>query len=440
VRIIPTSLSFATRPFGYWCGSLKYRFEVIASNFHRGRLAIIYDPNGNIGTADVFNTTFNTIIDLEDGRDFTMTFDWQDDKPWLATPSVLDMSFYTTIGPQTYTGNIFSNGVFYVQVVNELVVPDGVSDVQILVSIMAGDDFMVNNTTNQMANYSPYEPQSGVGSLNAFSSATEITPQKENSDESPTEENVTTSVRCDADSRLLVCFGERPTHLRQLLKRFCLHRLQANSASGNKRDVYLFKQMGISRGFSTQGVDQTTLAVPYNYVGMTYMDYFKLGYAAWRGSTRWKIIPTCKTINSLEFQRNASNISSAYTYRFVVSTGLASITVDEYARNGLEYAGSSMAGTAIATYSPNTNLEFEMPYYLNTKFSRTSPVIEGSGDNSLVYLYPAGDTGYLAVQSSSEGSVITGYTFETYTAAGEDFSLHGFTGAPVMYQYSNPSP
>jgi hypothetical protein len=70
-RIIPTALSFASRPFSAWSGTLKYRFQVIASQYHRGRIAIIYDPTGPL-TGDPYNTTFNTIIDLPEGRDFTL--------------------------------------------------------------------------------------------------------------------------------------------------------------------------------------------------------------------------------------------------------------------------------------------------------------------------------------------------------------------------------
>jgi hypothetical protein len=41
-RYWQTPLSFASFPFTYWTGSLRYRFQVVASAFHRGRLAVVY--------------------------------------------------------------------------------------------------------------------------------------------------------------------------------------------------------------------------------------------------------------------------------------------------------------------------------------------------------------------------------------------------------------
>jgi hypothetical protein len=35
-----TPLSFVTRPFEFWTGSLRYRFQIVCSQFHRGRLMI----------------------------------------------------------------------------------------------------------------------------------------------------------------------------------------------------------------------------------------------------------------------------------------------------------------------------------------------------------------------------------------------------------------
>jgi hypothetical protein len=34
----------AAMPFKYWSGSMKYRFQVVCSAFHRGRIAVVYDP------------------------------------------------------------------------------------------------------------------------------------------------------------------------------------------------------------------------------------------------------------------------------------------------------------------------------------------------------------------------------------------------------------
>jgi hypothetical protein len=78
LRIIPTSLSYATRPFKYWSGTIRIRIQVIASQFHRGRFAIVYSPRVSpVGQSDIFNTSYNMIVDLSEGRDFTFDVNWQ---------------------------------------------------------------------------------------------------------------------------------------------------------------------------------------------------------------------------------------------------------------------------------------------------------------------------------------------------------------------------
>ncbi|QNM80718.1 structural protein [Haldis virus] len=139
-QITPTSLSFLSRPFTEWSGTLKYRFQVIASQYHRGRIAVIYDPTGPL-TGDPYNVTYNTIIDLAEGRDFTVEFKWQRDRGYLSCDTDNTRTFWTETLPETRTANsASSNGLFYVRVVNELVVPDATTGVQILVSVSAGDD------------------------------------------------------------------------------------------------------------------------------------------------------------------------------------------------------------------------------------------------------------------------------------------------------------
>jgi hypothetical protein len=41
----PTAMSFAAVPFAYWNGTIKYRFEVVCSMFHRGKMAVYFEPN-----------------------------------------------------------------------------------------------------------------------------------------------------------------------------------------------------------------------------------------------------------------------------------------------------------------------------------------------------------------------------------------------------------
>lgn len=170
-EIYPTCLSMVSRPFSSWSGTLKFRFQVVSSQYHRGRLAIIYDPIGPLST-DMFVTTYHTIIDLAEGRDFTIDFPWQQFKPYQEIDHFdREREFYidgNALSPTKLGDPVYSNGVFYVYVVNKLTVPDGSSDADILVSISAGDDFELMNPSGDALisyNWPPRAPGGGFRSM-----------------------------------------------------------------------------------------------------------------------------------------------------------------------------------------------------------------------------------------------------------------------------------
>jgi len=78
--IYPTALAFASLPFRYWRGSLKFRFEVIASKFHKGRLRIMYDPT-SVPVVSDFNKNYQTVMDLDANTDLTVKVHWAVPQP-----------------------------------------------------------------------------------------------------------------------------------------------------------------------------------------------------------------------------------------------------------------------------------------------------------------------------------------------------------------------
>ena len=42
--IVLPPCAIAALPFRYWNGSMKFRFQVVCSTFHKGRLEIRFDP------------------------------------------------------------------------------------------------------------------------------------------------------------------------------------------------------------------------------------------------------------------------------------------------------------------------------------------------------------------------------------------------------------
>jgi hypothetical protein len=83
----PTSISFAAQPFSYWHGKITYRFDFVVSGFHRGKMAVFYEPNvsqWSLMTATIeLNKQYMHIIDLQEVQSVEYIVDWASRRSWL---------------------------------------------------------------------------------------------------------------------------------------------------------------------------------------------------------------------------------------------------------------------------------------------------------------------------------------------------------------------
>jgi hypothetical protein len=134
---------FAALPFRYWRGTIKFRFQVVASAFHKGRMKISYDPSFPL--TNEYNTNYIHIIDLAKERDFTVDIGWGQARSLMQhrKPGIDDIPW--SIAPLTSDPYVNGNGILSVYVVNKLTVPNSTAnnDIRVNVFISAGDDFEV---------------------------------------------------------------------------------------------------------------------------------------------------------------------------------------------------------------------------------------------------------------------------------------------------------
>jgi hypothetical protein len=285
VRYVPTSLSYASRPMRYWSGTIRIRIQVVASQYHRGRLAIVYSPTLAPATDEIFNTSYNMIVDLAEGRDFAFDINWQQPFPYAPITSNSVFSFLTTglVNPSNS-----SNGAIYMRVVNKLVVPDGVTPAILLFSISAGEDFeLVDPAGNQLNTY-VFEAQSDECLFEAQSS-TEVLKKEENQPESSEASQLTGGVTTSVGEKNLVFYGETITSYRQLVKRYTFVRRcsvgVSNGAGANISTVVIpLMAMPPEPGYDTNGWDITLTADNFTYAGVPYLLYIRRAFAGWKGS------------------------------------------------------------------------------------------------------------------------------------------------------------
>nr|WPV63218.1 MAG: polyprotein [Jingmen bat iflavirus 4] len=134
-QLVP--VGFVSSLFQYWRGSLEFRIDIVASQYHSGKLMLAYIPGlaeDEEVTLDQARASPNITINLKDTLSYTWRIPYIADVPWW---------------PRRYAGNSLLNNhtspsKIFVFVANELVLGSTVyPTVDINVYMRGGDDFEV---------------------------------------------------------------------------------------------------------------------------------------------------------------------------------------------------------------------------------------------------------------------------------------------------------
>lgn len=152
-RAFLTPAAHVSMPFRYWRGSMKFRFEVIASAFHRGKIRIFYDPlgpinsNNNIDWARSDNVTYSYVLDLAKEREYTMVVGWNQSRNFKRTNDPDTPMFSADINLNLDSPNYrqYYNGGIGLSVVTPLVSTQNATSADVLVAVYVSmtDDFQV---------------------------------------------------------------------------------------------------------------------------------------------------------------------------------------------------------------------------------------------------------------------------------------------------------
>nr|QID77674.1 polyprotein [Pink bollworm virus 1] len=143
-----TPIGFLSSMFNYWRGSIEFRFDIVASQFHSGKLMLAYIPgvaeNAQVSIEQA-RASPNIVISLDNAMSYTWRVPFIADRPWW---------------PRRYAGESVSNNTdspskIFVFVLNELVLAETVPDtLEILVYMRGGEDMEFSI---------PVQPSIGLG-------------------------------------------------------------------------------------------------------------------------------------------------------------------------------------------------------------------------------------------------------------------------------------
>lgn len=482
--------AYAALPFKYWRGSMRYRFQVVCSKFHKGRLKVVYDPAKTATTAE-YNTAYTTVIDIADTTDFTVDVGWGQPtkyRPSIEIASVVE-GIISNTSALTYNSNTatYGNGTIAVYVVNELTAPETVVDnsIKINVFISAGPDFEVaapdeerlirlrltNSSQLTQPTAQDVVPQSDeISRMNEEvrkclrrSRYPHSPPNvracyyrvlresiKPHSDENKGEETermdskpggttvlsqraAHTSLTDDTNK---VYFGENIRSFRQLAKRYNMYMQFGDWWTGmltgdEIRLRMIHDSMPWEPGYSATSGDftytTTTPAGNYHIANMTLLRYLTCAYGGWRGSVRWAY-DFSRVLNSA---LNTVNVRAGHTFddddKVYDLTTVGNLNGLAGTAGELEQDRRISGHNGFATQCSGVNPIIDFEVPYYQPYRFTPGKMRVDFANSPTFATPKYIVQAEYTTNVSEGRI------KSYCAAGEDWTCFMYLGPPIFY-------
>lgn len=450
-EIHPTAAALVATPFAHWQGSMKFRFQIIKSGFHKGRILARYDPRQHSDVID-YNTNYSRVIDIADEEDFEIVVGWGQNNPFLDVASMDSSNNWYNSDPLRF-GQDFSaifNGVLEIDVLNKLVSPIDTGLVTINVFVSMCEDFKVAvPVTGRLDGYHLFpvpttpalllrggypETENPKPKLLESQSGQEAAPMADMDNRPTGTSSVQEIGSCGevADQTMNVFFGESVTSIRELCKRYSVTRVWAvpPTAEGevgyaklSNKDIPYYSgwdPQGIDLSFA--GIDPITISQPH------YVNWFAPAFAGYRGAMRRKHMFAGSSTGSTPIVQRQGFSGSIATWSLAI---LSDITSNPFNTKWLSarVGTGSRGGAAATNIGINNTIETELPFYSDGRLGYTR-LVQAPDLNCNNHQISLGSFPPDVFQGGPNATVI-----QEWVAAGEDFSLYFYSGAPILYRY-----
>lgn len=422
---------------------MRYRFQIVASQYHKGRLRFVWDPYGF--ASNEFNINYNQIVDIAEEKDFAIDIAWGSEQHFRRTGVVDETNLPFATGLIGDAGNVLTNGVLRVLVLNELTVPNSEipNNVTINVFVSAHDLEVGAPTSENMNNFQWFpQPAPALEVPDDVETQAEVGPDTEDTSapSAPTQDTVVNTmgapIKTD-DPTFHVFFGEEIVSFRQMLKRFTWSESFTTVDDIQNSITRQFTTgLPLYPGYAPDAIHDTTSGDNYNFTNTTLINWLLPNFVGWRGGLRWKLLK--------EGRAQGQHASSLHVARYPPEAGYSLSTITMPIGAGATISQlASLANIAFQdTYqgAASTNslvaptLEYELPFYNEERFGRARIagllVTELSGaPHHMITSYDFGQT------------TNNGYRYiHKWCATAEDFNMYYFNGVPYMYRTVIPSP
>jgi hypothetical protein len=465
--------------YSTWRGTMVYRFHVVKTQFHSGRLRISFRPYIYSDTTATSLTiqnmpafAYTEEIDLSSGTDFTFKVPFVSVRPWLHTQYDITTSLVSGDARNSATG------IVQLAVINPLVAASTVSSSVNVVVFVSMEDAQFAGPIR-----SPYLPYNlpnvaQVGEDEAQIGKPALVPTV------PSSEAVSRS-----DLSLLPyasCMGEVISSFRQLAKRFSLvgkvalgntWPATATTTGSNCNGFVIFPWAPVIPPLGNITVGTTGAMTPkyqnqyrFNFpsdpttifqVQDTYSHLYSM-YAFFRGSVRFKIVltknPRTASNASLPISVFINNIATPSSDNFMppmsiipsVDSGPASNLgtgpiqplrdiapqTTTTLKTGFCYQPYLAADSLVVDIGKEGAVEFEVPFHATGPFCPTN-YGQNNPTNTRSIFNPFPTVTIIGAAPPGSNTTISGASFDVYRAIGDDFSFGGSLGAPPATLWSS---
>jgi len=426
-----TPLAALATVYEKWQGSLKFRFQIVKSDFHKGRILARWDPN-QLGSEVSYNTNYSRVIDIAETDDFEIVVGWGQSEPWKDCGIPYDTGSNFGSASRLLKQETQGNGVLELTVLNELVSPSIDAPISVNVFVSACDDIKFAAPSNaKLGSFHYFKPPQALVSQSGTHTETGDTTLSDKPTASG--ELVSIASKSDPDDQTyLVYFGDPPTSIRELCKRYCYTRTWVPPKAGSNAaqvNILSSKAMPYYTGYDPLGVDPPSAGENLTVGPSAYSSWFTPMYAGQRGSFRKKFMFSGTSNQSPLVSRSGFELSAG---QFTTGTQLLSqgnLLIQKWYSSVLN--NLSGGGTASTNLDINNTIEVELPFYWDRRFSaaRTIKAPELQCNNHRVSTTSINVDG-----PGSEDNFDVVY--QQHDAVGEDWSLFFFTGVPIMWKYN----
>jgi len=426
--IIPTFLGYFSSFFEFWHGSIAFRFDFAATQFHSGRIIAVFFPNSKttpvtaISLSQLTNNPY-FIFDLMEQKSFEVTVPYVSSTPRKRCVNPTNPNFVSQDELAIGTLNLY--------VYTELNHPDNVaSEIPFNCYVGAGNDFRYEVPRIDPDFYmaedflpQPPPPEEEV----EIRHEVEVLPLR--TEDRQSQNTMVKGAGYVTDSSH---FLEEINDVRDLARRYCFYgnaepTWTQNTVFNAPFDYYNVTLLPVRPGVIK---NQSTYGQTPSVTGKIFANCMAQLYAMWSGSMRYKFVPYNSRTDPAQYR-------ATYLFNTVTTSDICSSTFNNLAMRGDRDAGYPMHITNI---SQDASVEVETPFYsyYNQCLTRLPTIEVTNYDDQVVQ---PGIIAFVGTTYNVSGYPTTGEApnivsyapHNIYQAIGDDFKFRFLVSPPIVY-------